>query len=142
MNEQQKKMRDGFLEAIRLSPEDPLNHYAYADWLEEHGFNDDEAKIHREWTLKKYQEANEFMEVFAMEAEESVDFIMKSAMGKVESKENYYDVELSLHYTPQFLIDNNDKFWECFMTLTGIPVPAEKIKETFFSGCCGVEDYD
>lgn len=58
------EQRQAFLDALKEDPRDEVTHKVYADWLEENGF-DDEAFLHREWTLQKYYEAVEFVAEYA-----------------------------------------------------------------------------
>lgn len=53
-------MRQAFLDAIKENPYEPSNHYVYADWLEENGFDED-ALLQREWTPERQREAELFI---------------------------------------------------------------------------------
>lgn len=79
-----------FEEAIAENPYDRATRLVYADWLEEHG-HDDEALVQREWT-KEWQDAKGYLENLAskikMEVPRLVKILKDNAGGWGLLKEN------------------------------------------------------
>lgn len=139
-------MREAFIQALRDNPTDAVTHAAYADWLEENGF-DDEAGVQRAWTLAKHQAAEEFMREYA----EAL-----SGHGDVDEDEQAYrevtpemvmeqaDAELAKPFggriglgfqTPEMVWSKREEFWKHYSVLTGRPIE-DGFGATFVSCGC------
>lgn len=111
------EMKQAFLLRIKKEPENDVHRYVFADWLEENGF-DDEALLQREWTVEKYTEALAYLEEYAIETEMLVEQLLAEATNYLQTKKYAY-----LPFdTPEIAGKDQTKFWECYQTVTGIPV--------------------
>jgi len=139
---------NAFLSALKGEGwKDPLNHYAYADWLEEHG-RDDESRVHREWTPEKQLEAEAFMKEYAAVlsgegrideddyrySEITVERLMEVATGVLMDGDDASWICLGFD-TPDHVWQNRQQFWRHYSVLTGMPV-AEGYDVTFVSCSC------
>lgn len=139
-----------FLQAIKDDPYDATTRRVYADWLEDHGF-DDEARVQREWTPEKHKEAEAFVARWAKllsgreyeEDDELVDewiaeeghrqytpeeVLAVAARHLGKSLDGYAGADrdwIGLRFdTPDEITSARQRklFWRHFQTLTGTPV--------------------
>jgi uncharacterized protein (TIGR02996 family) len=134
-----KDEKAAFEEAIEENPYDGTTRKVFADWLEEHGF-DDEAVIQREWTPEKMRAAEEWLEKFAAECA-WVEWERLTTEKLLEAANAYLDAGewLCLSYdTPEIALSNSgmDQFWQHFMVVTGRPVPSAKREARFIHCSC------
>jgi uncharacterized protein (TIGR02996 family) len=135
-----------FEQAIAENPYDDVTRKVFADWLEEHGF-DDEAVLQREWTVEKHKDAVAFMERYAdllSEApyedesdnrsyEVTAAEVLAAAHGCLDG--SGYGIGLGFD-TPDEVWEYREAFWQHFMVLTGRPVPEGRRGDTFVSCAC------
>lgn len=86
MNEVQRK---AFLDALKEDPYDEASHRAYADWLDENGF-DDESLIHREWSAERQRESEGWLKEFVGKINEEYG----NDVGEEEEDRQDYDRSL------------------------------------------------
>lgn len=125
MNEQEKR---AFLDALMKNPYDEVTHRVFADWLEEHGL-DDEAVWHREWTPKR-QKSYEYMCSFAEECSTNYDVLMQKAQEYLDEEDYFY-----LGVNMPDCTDNMDSFWEHYEVLTGRAFDQSGRKYKHFVAC-------
>ena len=113
-----------FLAAIEADRYDWTTRKVFADWLEEHG-EDDEAAIHRRWTPEKESEAEEYLSRFADECEMDYETLLEQA-------KNEGGLYLGSD-TPDIAYDLTD-FWRHYEVVTDSVVPDAK-RESFHVSC-------
>lgn len=141
-----KEMILAFKEAIAKDRYDESNHRAFADWLEENGY-DDEAVIQREWSVEGQLIAESFMDEFLKKTRygdreeypeeaygefKSVEEMMEAAATWLDKGERHcfgYETPDELHG------ELVEAFWRHYQTLTGRPV-AEDRRWRFFRCAC------
>lgn len=126
-------MRDQFLRAIKDEPMKPANHYAYADWLEDNGF-DDEARIQREWSVEKQLAAEAFVGDYAKQCQLSMRELLWEADTHIDDESHYFLCEG--FDDPKSSYEEMRVFWRHFEVLTGRPVPAGRDNESFTDCSC------
>ncbi|MBY0232847.1 MAG: hypothetical protein K2W96_26490 [Gemmataceae bacterium] len=142
----EREMILAFKAAIEKDRYDEATRRAFADWLEEHG-HDDEAVIQREWTAAKQKEAEEWMADFVGklgdkdETDEDCRFLGPDHEELIAAAHGYLDrdEEHGFGYmTPEVVYEKGvmEAFWQHFQTLTGRPVPAGKAGHHFFRCAC------
>lgn len=127
------EQRQAFLDAIKDDPRDETTHRVFADWLEEHGF-DDEAQFHRDWTAEKYAAAEAFFAKYPDEdlyrTGEQVIEVARIYLETGRSAEN--DWSKRVDRSPE----KSAEFWAHYAILTGLPLPQDKNLVVPFYGCC------
>ncbi len=130
--------RQALIDAINEDPYNAMNHFAYADWLEEYGDKLDdveEMKFQRAWTKEREEaeaEACAWLENYANDVlQMSYEKLMAAAERHVETGRRAY---LGFE-TPDLVYAQNDTFWECYELVTHRSVVEDK-KHTFFSCSC------
>jgi uncharacterized protein (TIGR02996 family) len=132
-----KDEKAAFEKAIEEDPYDGTTHKVFADWLEEHGF-DDEALLQREWTPEKMRAAEKWMKEYAAACSEP-DYYELTVEKLIDGAHRYLDTGAGLCIgidTPDVVYDSSEDFWVHFMVLTGRPVPSEKRGEVFIHCAC------
>ncbi len=135
-----------FKSHLEADPRDLATHRAYADWLEEQG-RDDEAALHRAWTLDAYDQANEYMlrqirevivcdydkdERWYDEDENGLRDLLDDATKYLATGQrtclnfDCYDMELN---------GNMEEFWKHYSVLTGRPVRLDDGESGWFFRC-------
>lgn len=145
----ESEMRRAFLEKIQEEPAEAIHRHVYADWLTDHG-HDDESLVHREWTIEAYEEALAYLEKYARECgfrrewgetDDDGDYsynavtpatLLREAREFLESGEGM----VIGRDTPQIAYGDQTEFWEAFMTVTGIFVPVERRGRRFVRCSC------
>lgn len=137
--------RQIFLDAIAADPYDLHTRKVYADWLDEYGDDRDaeEAVVQRAWTRDK-QDAIVYLTAFAERLGHtdydgytfsiSYEELISAAHNKINDKRDWYYYTLP-YDTPEFVYEENDKFWKSFELATGVEVEENK-KRNFFSCAC------
>lgn len=132
MNDEEKAFRA----ALKDDWCDLATHRVFADWLEEHG-RDDEARLHRQWTSEAHKEAEEFLSEMAKlctSGEETGDYRTGKTTTLADLIVAGYkhlatgDSALFLPFdTPDELYSGEymREFWKHFRTLTCLPTPDE-----------------
>lgn len=120
-----------FETAIAENPYDGVTRKVFADWLEEHGF-DDAAVLQREWTAEKMRAAEKYVRDFAEACGISQEELLTEAERFLDDGEEVLvgaeGVGMAYSSYPEF--------WEHFMILTGRPVPSEQRQAEFISCAC------
>jgi uncharacterized protein (TIGR02996 family) len=126
MNERETQEKAAFEAAIKADRYDQATRRVFADWLEEHGL-DDEAAVQRAWTPRK-QQAEDYLRDFAAELshhpyEQGVDYgvtyeeLLRVAHGVLDGDPR---ARIYLGFdTPQRIWTEREKFWEEFEIVTG-----------------------
>jgi len=120
-----------FLAAIKADRFDAATRKVFADWLEDHG-EDDEAVIQREWTAENQRAAEQYLREYADECE-----ITSGEL--IEAGHAYLDDGDCLGIgtmTPDVAMGSQEEFWGHFMVVTGRPVPAGKREDCFVHCAC------
>jgi uncharacterized protein (TIGR02996 family) len=140
-------MREAFLAALKEDRYDEVTHRAYADWLEENGF-DDEAVVHRRWSAEEQQKSEEWLDEFAKEIsqegylyEDGVERDELTREKLIEYGQSYLEnprwFGAYLNYlTPDCVYRDRREFWKHFAVVTWRTVPEEHREATFFSCSC------
>lgn len=145
-----KAEKAAFEAAIAEDPYDGVTRKVFADWLEEHGF-DDESVIQRDWTVAKHRAAEEWLAMFAGECGDSYDVdedeeeleggytvdteeLIRAAHGYLNTGEWFCLGTM----TPEIAMSDDDMelFWQHFMVVSGRPVPTEQRKDCFIACAC------
>jgi uncharacterized protein (TIGR02996 family) len=139
MSRREEEEKAAFEEALAENPYDEATHKVFADWLEEHGF-DDEALLHREWTPEKMRAAESWLENFAVECAE-VEWQPLTYDKLIAAAHDYLDTGNWLCLsddTPDIALSNEgmESFWQHFMVVTGRPVPSDKLEARFIHCSC------
>jgi uncharacterized protein (TIGR02996 family) len=138
-----KDEKAAFEKAIEEDPFDGTTRKVFADWLEEHGF-DDEALLQREWTPKKMRAAEKWLKKFAAEcsdeedenAEEEEGCFTLSYEALIQAGHKYLDTGVCLWLGIDPPNEEMEQFWQHFMVVTGRPVPSEKREDCFIRCAC------
>ena len=115
-----------FIKKIEANPRDVNLRGVYADWLEEHGF-DDEAAIQRAWTLKKH-DAKECVRQFCARYGADYDGLLHG----MASGEGYCFGDDDGPYE----IRENHELWEAVELLVGHHLDEEHRESTPFRCAC------
>lgn len=106
-----------FLAALDKDRYDKTTRMVFADWLEEHGY-DDEAVFQRSWT-REWQEARDHLLLCSAECRITYDELLEAATAHLSGKEGDYGATLLLgHDTPDIMYDT-ETFWRAYQTVTG-----------------------
>jgi uncharacterized protein (TIGR02996 family) len=104
-----------FEEMIRADRYDRVTRLIFADWLEEHG-HDDEAVVQRSWTIEK-QLAEDWLTGYAQEHNLAYADLIRAAHHFLDTGEtNYVGVEVA---NVLFDPSRREEFWRRFETATG-----------------------
>jgi uncharacterized protein (TIGR02996 family) len=128
--------RESFEATIKADRYDAATRRIYADWLEEHGY-DDEAVVQRQWTKEK-QQAEDWLTEFAKGLETSEGLEM-SYEALLEAANDYIDrgYAYTLPFeTPDWNHEEVEAFWKNFEIATGRSVSGEKKEWLFFRCAC------
>lgn len=134
--------RDAFEKAIREGPWDEATRRVFADWLEEHGF-DEEAAVQRKWTPERMREAERVLGEFARVCHHEGDHDFRhleepryTVAGLVEAMKRYL-IAGELVGCGYYFPDEEEiqACWEAFETWTGIPISTE-VRQKEFACCC------
>lgn len=121
-------MREQFLAAIRENPEEVVNHYAYADWLEDNGF-DDEARVQREWSLKKYLDAVAYISSYAFHCDINLQDMLNEANAHLDDPGHFFTCWG--FDDPKIHNEDMGVFWRHFEVLTGRPVNIQELIDNY-----------
>lgn len=105
--------KKAFLDSLNEYFCDKATHNAFSDWLEE---NDEPelADLHRQWSLKKHSQAEEWLRIYASEFEMLYEELLRAANHYLDTGEKY-----TLYFqTPDIIYDNRSTFWGMFQTVT------------------------
>ena len=123
--------REAFLRAIAEDRYDEAARRIYADWLEEHGY-DDEALVQRRWTAQKQRAAEEWLDGYA----EMCDMTRAEL---IEVAERYLDhgAGYTLPFdTPDRVHEDAEQFWEHIALVTDRMIPEEHRHDVIFRCAC------
>ena len=130
-----------FLRAIEADRYDKAVRLAYADWLEERGY-DDEAVLQRAWTVER-QEAEDWLRWFAdecgyhdgYEGERKITYEEVIEFGRVYQETGDGWTQFGSTDAQDTMCHHRKEFWKHWQTITGVVVPEDK-KDAFFSCSC------
>ncbi len=150
--------KESFELAIKKDRYDQETRLVYADWLEEHG-EDDEALIQRKWT-PEYQRSEDYLRNYAARInykEAYGPYRDDDEISEEEKREgdNYHTVvtyeqllegaeeylegaESSIYLnfdTPDFIYEEREEFWKHFAVVTGRDVEEHERGTFFRCGC-------
>lgn len=136
--------REAFLQGIKDNPKDPHIRKIFADWLDDHD-EPEEADFYRNWTLEKYEEAEEWIKDFVeeileegegrerYETELTVESLLAAAHEHLDTGRDtvflYFD-------TPDRVRIDSKIFWKHFQILTGRRLAVPDYGEVFFRCGC------
>lgn len=132
-------MKEIFLKAIQEDRYDRTTRLAYADWLEENGF-DDEAEEQRNWSEER-ERSIEYLENFAKGCYDAYDDdgehtnaltyqeLIEAAEAWITKRE-YYRLGTTSYN------DANEEFWDHFDRATGRNTKDSRQRGYFFSCSC------
>lgn len=135
-------MRKAFYEHLKDDPKDVTTRRVFADWLEEEG-HDEEARLQREWSLERYEEAEAFMKDYAemLSGEDdsgggyrriTVGRVLEAAADRLAG--GFDGIGLRFD-TPDEVYSRAEEFWKHYAVLTGTYVE-EGRSDTFVSCGC------
>lgn len=142
--------QQAFLDAIREDPADAATRYAYADWLDEHGF-DDEAAFARRWTPERHAEAGAWLERFINVYADKYDSeddgpLPRPTVGQLLDAARAYlkDGSKTCFHSGQgfgfcdaMATDyERQLFWKHYSTYDGVPVDADVMETGELFSCC------
>ena len=118
-----------FLKALKENKYDKTTRLVFADWLEDHGY-DDEATLQREWT-EKYQKAEDWLVNISTSVEIPYEDIIQAGFAYRDSRESF-TIEGSDEITTFMYSGNNiELYWKNWEIVTGeIPVGEEHSYKT------------
>lgn len=119
-----------FEEAIAENPYDETTRKVFADWLEEHG-DDDEAILQREWTAEKHAAAEAFLDDYASQCDLSRDELLEIAQTYLAQGLGH-----TLGFDTPDIVWRSEDFWTHFMVVTCQPVPDEQRADVFLRCAC------
>ena len=122
--------RQAFIDHLRDHPLDRDTRNIYADWLSDHGM-DDESQAQREWDRRRH-DAEEFLGYFAAACDMSLDELLQAADEAANGEE--WGVTLPFD-TPDIVYAENDRFWECYRIYRDAQVEARR-QRPFISCSC------
>ena len=132
--------RVAFESAIAKDPYDQLTRYAFSDWLEEQGL-DDEALVQRQWT-PEWERSKEYLEDFAKDCSEDYgrdDDYKLTLVDLVVAAKHYLETgryHCFPYTTPDRTYDDMTEFWEKFKIYTRTDkVPEGDLAEARFFSC-------
>ena len=132
MTEREEAQRQAFLVALREDPYDAATHAAFADWLYDHGL-DDEAHVQAAWTVEKMREAEAFFTAYAASVYRDVAEVLWAADRFLET--GYPVKHHGIHHIFKSAAQTVE-FWGHYVVLTGRPVALAQRTTTPFDGCC------
>ena len=124
----EEQQLQAFLDAVAADPYDETNHKVFADWLEEHGM-DDEAAVQRRWTADLMRAAERYVRGTASSFGVPYDTLLAKAALWLDTGETIHVDELHAY-------DSDPEFWAHFEILTGRPVPLTRRDESFTHCAC------
>lgn len=133
MNSEQQ----AFIKVLEQNENDTETRLVYADWLEEHGL-DDEADRQRKWpSAKKW--LIDFCDEYNQkdsDYERHVPYeeLLQKAVRAISDDLSFYTGNNDTMC--EGLRANRVKFWTCISIVTGIPLTTEEMKESSFSCAC------
>jgi uncharacterized protein (TIGR02996 family) len=136
MNERETQEKAAFEKAIAADRYDQATRRVFADWLEEHGL-DDEAAVQRSWTPRK-QQAEDYLRDFAAELSAFPDDVTYERL--LEVAHGVLDGDPDAHVligvdAPDRVWDEREKFWEEFEIVTGRKVDDDRRGEALPVSC-------
>jgi uncharacterized protein (TIGR02996 family) len=120
-----------FLAALDRGRFDKTTRMVFADWLEEHGY-DDEAVFQRSWT-REWQEARDHLLLCAADCRITYDELLEAATAHLGGKEGDDEATLLLGHDPDIVYDT-ETFWRAYQTVTGRETGGDR--GGFFSCAC------
>jgi uncharacterized protein (TIGR02996 family) len=130
MSKEKIREYQAFLKALANDPYDQETRLVFADWLEEHGL-DDEAAEQRAWRREK-QEAEDWLRFFAPKLEMTYKELLEVGEDIAQSGEYCFgDGE-----APYLMQHNWEDFLKHWKNLTGSDAPDEPGRETRFRCAC------
>lgn len=147
--------QEAFEAALAKDRYDCTTRLVYADWLEERGL-DDQAAEQRRMATPEWVEADRWMHEFVKtlgsscinydavwdkhEPEEWHDFTYDEVIqaGHDALRDGDYLVQLGSNEARDHMYNplTKEKFWDCWSTITGIPVSEEDREHSVFSCSC------
>lgn len=106
-----------FLKALKENKYDKTTRLVFADWLEDHGY-DDEATLQREWT-EKYQKAEDWLVDMSTSVEIPYETIIQAGFTYRDSGE--YFIQEGTESARNFMHagDNRELYWNNWEIVTG-----------------------
>lgn len=143
MNDQQRQRR-GFEARLAADPYDETTHKVFADWLEEHGL-DDEAAWQRSWTAER-QRAEEWLREFAGRCGTAnwdgrpitYEDVIDAGRRYVESGGNDWFTQYGSQDAPELMWHDatREEYWRCWELVTGKKASGELRDGSPFSCSC------
>ncbi len=121
-----------FLTALDTDRYDKVTRMVFADWLEEHGY-DDEAVFQRSWT-RQWQEARDHLVLCAAECRITYDELLEAATAHLEGEGGEDEATLFLGIDIPGIMDDTETFWRAYQTVTGRETGGDR--GGFFSCAC------
>jgi uncharacterized protein (TIGR02996 family) len=144
--------KQAFLVLVAQDKYNQSNRLIFADWLNEHGM-DDEAEVQRAWTPEK-QKAEDWLRDFAVQCggtrgfedeeeyygpyqEITYEMVIQAGHDFVDSNGEDYFVQMGTETARSLMYEEGtrEKFWEYWQLVTGVTVGEEK-QGTVFSCSC------
>src|SRR5262249_2739597 len=123
--------REAFLKAIAENRYDEAARRIYADWLEEHGY-DDEALVQRRWTAEKQSAAEGWVDGLAEGGGMTREELIEAAESYLDDGEECY-----LYFdTPDRAYSDAEEFWEHIAIVTDRMIPEEHKHDVIFRCAC------
>lgn len=130
-----ERQRQGFLKALLKDEDDAVTRAVYADWLEEHG-EDDEAQRQRDWPAAK-----EWLVSFARECGETniakesggcnwhaitYQDVVKAGNDWIDDREWF--VQCDSEDARNMMHESRGSYWRNWVVVTGRPLPPDFLK--------------
>ena len=134
-----EREREAFLAALKEDRYDRTTHLVFADWLEDHGM-DDEALVQRTWTRER-QEAEDWLRAFGDRHGISYEDVVGAGHSASRDGIAEWDYDAYVQQDSESARDDmygggREKFWRHWQTLTGVSMSEEKRERTPFSCSC------
>lgn len=129
--------KEAFEKAIQDNRYDQTLRWAYADWLEMNGF-DNEAKIQRSWTREK-QESEDWLLDYIRRLNEyydsGINYEELLEICQCELNGKYHDKSCLPVVTPDFVRESQEELWLHYHRVTERPIKGTGELQPFSCSC-------
>lgn len=134
-----RSLRDDFLEALAENEDDLETRMVFSDWLDEQGEHD-EAERHRKWPAAKQWLLDLVQEYNRDEDDPDIRFVsyeelLEFGFRAIEEESYTFGCGSNMRMCDA-LREHRAEFWRHWSVISGIDVPDEAVRETWFSCAC------
>lgn len=125
--------RKAFLDAIAADRYDVVARRAYADWLDENGF-DDEAAEQRKWTPAR-QEAEDWLRNLAEQMGLTYEDVIQAGHDWFRDEQHFIQEGTERARYVMSESNNIELFWRHWQTITEVEAPTDRQGQPFSCTC-------